>query len=77
VARLVENCPFLLLDEPTYGLDTLHREALLNRIADQTVSKQILLVTHQTMGDVPGHRTRVERQGRETVVVEQVGKNSG
>lgn len=70
VARLVEHCPFLLLDEPTYGLDTLHREALLNRIADQTVSKQILLVTHQTMGDVPGNRVQVARQGRETVVVE-------
>jgi exonuclease SbcC len=70
VARLVEHCPFLLLDEPTYGLDTAHREALLNRIADQTVSKQILLVTHQTMGDVQGNRIRVERQGRETMVVE-------
>ncbi|HEY1192470.1 MAG TPA: AAA family ATPase [Gemmata sp.] len=70
VARLVEHCPFLLLDEPTYGLDTAHREALLNRIADQTVSKQILLVTHQTMGDVPGNRIHVERKGRETVVVE-------
>ena len=70
VARLVEHCPFLLLDEPTYGLDTAHREALLNRIADQTVSKQILLVTHQTMGDVPGHRVQVERKGKETVVVE-------
>lgn len=70
VARLVEHCPFLLLDEPTYGLDAMHREALLNRIADQTVSKQILLVTHQTMGDVPGNRIRVERKGKETVVVE-------
>jgi ABC-type transport system involved in cytochrome bd biosynthesis fused ATPase/permease subunit len=74
VARLVEHCPFLLLDEPTYGLDTLHREALLNRIAEQTVSKQILLVTHQAMGDVSGHRIQVERKGRETVAVEQPAK---
>ena len=70
VARLVEYCPFLLLDEPTYGLDAAHREALLNRIADQTVSKQILLVTHQAMGDVAGNRIQVARQGKETVVVE-------
>lgn len=70
VARLVEHCPFLLLDEPTYGLDAAHREALLNRIADLTVAKQYLLVTHQAMGDVAGNRIQVVRQGKETVVVE-------
>lgn len=70
VARLVEYCPFLLLDEPTYGLDVAHREALLNRIAKQDVSRQILLVTHQAMGDVSGHRIQVVRQGRETVVAD-------
>jgi DNA repair exonuclease SbcCD ATPase subunit len=71
VARLVA-CPFLLLDEPTYGLDEAHRSALLHRVAGLDVSKQILLVTHQAMGDVPGTRVRVERQGRESVV-EQTG----
>lgn len=70
VARLVEHCPFLLLDEPTYGLDAAHREALLNRIADLTVAKQYLLVTHQAMGDVAGNRIQVARQGKETIVVE-------
>lgn len=70
VARLVEHCPFLLLDEPTYGLDAAHREALLNRIADLTVAKQYLLVTHQAMGDVAGNRIQVARAGKETVVVE-------
>jgi DNA repair exonuclease SbcCD ATPase subunit len=73
VARLVEHCPFLLLDEPTYGLDAAHREALLNRIADLTVAKQYLLVTHQAMGDVAGNRIQVARQGKETVVVENKG----
>jgi len=70
VARLVDYCPFLMLDEPTYGLDVAHREALLNRIAKQDVSRQILLVTHQAMGDVPGHRIKVHRKDRETVVAE-------
>jgi len=70
VARLAQHCPFLMLDEPTYGLDAAHREALLERIAGQDVSRQILLVTHQAMGDVAGHRLRVERRDRETVVAE-------
>src|SRR5262249_5852817 len=68
VARLVEHCRFLMLDEPTYGLDVAHREALLNRIAGLDVARQILLVTHQAMGEVPGHRIRVHRQDKETVV---------
>ena len=70
VARLVEHCPFLMLDEPTYGLDTPHRDALLNRIGMQDVARQILVVTHQAQPEIPGHRVRVERQEKETVVVE-------
>ena len=70
VARLVENCPFLMLDEPTYGLDLAHRDALLNRIGSQNVARQILLVTHHAQATTSGHRVKVARQDKETVVVE-------
>lgn len=48
--------PFLLLDEPTYGLDERHRHALLERIAKLSLCEQILVVTHQSMGEVPAQR---------------------
>jgi exonuclease SbcC len=70
VAQLVEHCPFLLLDEPTYGLDALSREALLDRIGKQSFARQILLVTHQAPSRIPGHRIEVARQGKESIVVE-------
>jgi exonuclease SbcC len=68
VARLVDQCPFVMLDEPTYGLDTAHREALLNRIGNQELAPQVLLVTHQAKAGITGHRIEVVRQDRETVV---------
>ena len=68
VAQLVDHTPFLMLDEPTYGLDTAHREALLSRIGSQELAKQVLLVTHQARPNIPGHRIEVVRQDRETVV---------
>src|SRR5439155_435239 len=46
--------PFVLLDEPTYGLDEKNRAALLERIAGLKLSPQIVLITHQHMGDVSG-----------------------
>lgn len=70
VARLVAHCPFLLLDEPTYGLDTAHRDTLLNRVGNQEVAKQILLVTHQALGTIPGNRVKVARKEKESIVVE-------
>jgi ABC-type transport system involved in cytochrome bd biosynthesis fused ATPase/permease subunit len=69
VARLVENCPFLMLDEPTYGLDPAHRDALLSRIGKHDLARQILLVTHHGQG-VPGHRVKLERKEKETILVE-------
>ena len=70
VAKLVEQCPFLMLDEPTYGLDAQHREILLQRIGGQNVARQILLITHQAQANVAGHRVKVARQEKETIVVE-------
>ena len=73
VARLVDPCPFLLLDEPTDGLDAAHREALLARIGSPDLAKQILLVTHQANENTAGYRVQVVRQDKETVVKELAG----
>lgn len=68
VARMVGQRPFILLDEPTDGLDKPHREALLKRIVDPAFSDQVLLITHDTWDDAQMHRVRLKRQDRETVV---------
>jgi exonuclease SbcC len=57
--------PFVLLDEPTYGLDERNRAALLERIQSLKLSPQIVLITHQPMGDVAGLRIAIERPDHE------------
>jgi exonuclease SbcC len=74
VARLVENCPFILLDEPTYGLDIAHRKALLERIADPGIARQILLVTHHARDNAGVHRIQLERGDKESVVAARAGE---
>lgn len=69
VARLHAECPMLLLDEPTYGLDAGHREALLDRITDRELAKQVLLITHHMRPELVGNRIRLDRRDNETVVV--------
>lgn len=54
--------PFVLLDEPTYGLDERHRKALLERISGLGLCDQLLLITHQAMGEVGGTRIHVEEK---------------
>jgi DNA repair exonuclease SbcCD ATPase subunit len=68
LVRQVGGLPFVLLDEPTYGLDVANRERLLERIAGLGVADQFLLITHQAMGEVSGRRIRLARQGKESVV---------
>jgi exonuclease SbcC len=68
VSQLVDQTPFLLLDEPTYGLDVAHREALLHRLGTLDLARQILLVTHHARNDLLGNRVHLVRQDRETVV---------
>lgn len=63
VARLVGKVPFVMLDEPTYGLDERNRASLLDRITGLGVADQIVLITHETMGRVAGRRVRVTRDG--------------
>ena len=70
VARLADHCPFLMLDEPTDGLDAANREALLGKIGQHELARQILLVTHEAKDEVPGHRVKVARRDKETVVEE-------
>jgi exonuclease SbcC len=70
VAGLADHCPFLMLDEPTDGLDAVNREALLARIGKHDLARQILLVTHEARDAVPGHRVKVARRDKETVVEE-------
>lgn len=70
VVRLVGHCPFVLLDEPTYGLDRHRLTALLERITGLGVVGQMLLITHQPMGDAVGRRIRVRREGKESVIEE-------
>lgn len=67
VARMVGPCPFLLLDEPTYGLDAARRASLLDRVADLGLTQQMLLITHQEIGNVPGRRIEVIRKGNTSV----------
>ncbi|MGC4119424.1 MAG: AAA family ATPase [Myxococcales bacterium] len=58
--------PFALLDEPTYGLDEKRRTALLERISSLRLAEQILLITHQPMGEVKGQRVVIERAGKQS-----------
>lgn len=68
VARLAAECPLLMLDEPTYGLDADHRETLLHRLGDAELARQVLLVTHHAGSELAGHRVRMARQDHETVI---------
>lgn len=64
LARMVGPCPFILLDEPTYGLDAERRRSLLNRVAELGIAPQMLLITHQEIGEVPGSRIEILRNGQ-------------
>ena len=71
VARLIDRAPVLMLDEPTYGLDAAHRDALLDRLGNQELARQVLLVTHHARSELPGQSCANEPPGRgETVVVQ-------
>ena len=61
VARIVGHCPFLLLDEPTDGLDQQHRQQLIERLGSIDVTRQMLVITHQGTDNETGHRIRIKR----------------
>ncbi len=69
IAKLVGPCPFVLLDEPTYGLDEGRRASLLSRISEMEASKQMVLITHHELGDVGGNRISIEKKAKESVQV--------
>jgi DNA sulfur modification protein DndD len=62
LARMVGDPPFLLLDEPTDGLDAHHRDRLIERLQSVDAAKQLLVVTHQDQ-ITGGHRIRIQRDG--------------
>lgn len=66
IGRVVGRPPFLMLDEPTYGLDRERRRALLARIADLGLTDQILLITHHETESVGGRHVRVARKGKQS-----------
>ena len=57
-------CPFILLDEPTYGLDEHRRASLLGRVSVLDAAKQMVFITHHDVGDVAGHHIRIEKRGK-------------
>jgi len=64
LAEQLGPVPFILLDEPTYGLDKDRRAALLSRISDLDVAKQLLLITHHDATGSGGNRQQVVREGK-------------
>jgi len=64
LAEQLGPVPFVLLDEPTYGLDRDRRKALLDRISSLDVAKQLLLITHHDAADAGGRRIQVTREGK-------------
>jgi exonuclease SbcC len=66
IGRVVGRPPFLMLDEPTYGLDRERRRALLARIAGLGLTDQILLITHHETENVGGKHVRIARRGKQS-----------
>ena len=63
IAKTVGPCSFMLLDEPTYGLDSTHRQALLQRIAELNITQQMFLITHD-VDDIEGHHIHIKSEGK-------------
>ncbi len=47
---LLQDAPFVLLDEPTEGLDAATADRVMDRVLTVTEGKGLLLITHQTFG---------------------------
>ena len=63
IAEQLGRMPFILLDEPTYGLDSARRAELLARVSSLSVADQILVITHHEIGRSTAHRIRVVPEG--------------
>lgn len=63
IAKTVGPCSFMLLDEPTYGLDGIHRKSLLQRISELNITEQVFLITHHA-DEVDGHHVQIQSKGK-------------
>lgn len=55
IANFVTSPSFILLDEPTYGLDPENKKSLFEEIGKVTKSQQLLIITHQKEGKILGN----------------------
>lgn len=60
LAQMVGHCPFLLLDEPTDGLDMENRQQFVSRLGSLNVTQQMLVITHEATTEA-GQRITIER----------------
>jgi exonuclease SbcC len=67
IAKMTGPPPFLLLDEPTYGLDRELRGALLVRLAALGIAPQLVLITHHDLAGGDAHRIALVRKPKESV----------
>ena len=62
LAEWIEHMPFLLLDEPTDGLDTKHLESMLSALRECPGTNQILMITHVPWEDSGATCHRIRRE---------------
>lgn len=60
LAQMVGHCPFLLLDEPTDGLDIENRQQFVSRLGSLNVTQQMLVITHESASEA-GQRIKIDR----------------
>ena len=64
ISREIANCGFLVLDEPTYGLDEERKKNLAEILASQRHVEQLLVISHDDAFDgFSGHLIDVEQRG--------------
>ena len=69
IIKLVTNPLFILLDEPTYGLDSTNKSNLFANITKVIPNSQLLIITHQLGGQIKDHRIEVVKQEKLSEVI--------
>ncbi len=71
IGQVVGPCPFVLLDEPTYGLDKIRKNNLFNQL-NQLDNSQMIIISHDI--ETSGAHIYLQRQGKFTVQTESSDK---